>query len=153
MIVSVVWNSRRGESDWIICRFSFHTRENRGFSIVKSTQNKVFWFAILEVLGVVSMAVYASLLLLHRICADCTPSVFKSTSYKPSSPRPGGGTRCSCQEIHLFPSHLMDFQHMYYCSLHGIDIPLHYSFTYLLGIHGPNTWFISIALTLKFDKK
>ncbi|THH03403.1 hypothetical protein EW145_g6282 [Phellinidium pouzarii] len=35
----------------------FHTRENRGFAIVKSTQSKVFWFAVLEVLGVVTMAV------------------------------------------------------------------------------------------------
>ncbi|KAL5513952.1 hypothetical protein ACEPAG_2713 [Sanghuangporus baumii] len=35
----------------------FHTRENRGFSVVKSTQNKIFWFAVLEVLGVVGMAI------------------------------------------------------------------------------------------------
>ncbi|KAH8111602.1 emp24/gp25L/p24 family/GOLD-domain-containing protein [Phellopilus nigrolimitatus] len=35
----------------------FHTRENRGFAIVKSTQSKVFWFAVLEVLGVVGMAI------------------------------------------------------------------------------------------------
>jgi len=35
----------------------FHTRENRGFAVVKSTQNKVFWFAVLEVLGVVTMAI------------------------------------------------------------------------------------------------
>ncbi|EJC99544.1 uncharacterized protein FOMMEDRAFT_170466 [Fomitiporia mediterranea MF3/22] len=35
----------------------FHTRENRGFSIVKSTQSKIFWFAILEVMGVVGMAI------------------------------------------------------------------------------------------------
>jgi len=35
----------------------FHTRENRGIAVVKSTQNKVFWFAVLEVLGVVSMAI------------------------------------------------------------------------------------------------
>ncbi|KII84714.1 hypothetical protein PLICRDRAFT_45521 [Plicaturopsis crispa FD-325 SS-3] len=35
----------------------FHTRENRGFSIVKSTQNRLFWYAVLESLGVVGMAV------------------------------------------------------------------------------------------------
>jgi len=35
----------------------FHTRENRGFAIVKSTQSKIFWFGVLEVLGVVGMAV------------------------------------------------------------------------------------------------
>jgi protein ERP2 len=35
----------------------FHTRENRGFSIVKSTQNRLFWYAILESLAIVTMAV------------------------------------------------------------------------------------------------
>ncbi|KAF9474489.1 hypothetical protein BDN70DRAFT_815609 [Pholiota conissans] len=34
-----------------------HTQENRGFSIVKSTQNRLFWYAILESLGVIAMAV------------------------------------------------------------------------------------------------
>jgi len=36
----------------------FHTRENRGFSIVKSTRNRVFWYAVLESLGVIGMAVF-----------------------------------------------------------------------------------------------
>ncbi|KAI0740418.1 emp24/gp25L/p24 family/GOLD-domain-containing protein [Earliella scabrosa] len=36
----------------------FHTRENRGFDIVKSTQNRLFWYAVLESLGVVGMAVF-----------------------------------------------------------------------------------------------
>ncbi|KAJ7280381.1 emp24/gp25L/p24 family/GOLD-domain-containing protein [Mycena rebaudengoi] len=36
----------------------FHTRENRGFSIVKSTQNRLFWYAVLESLGVITMAVF-----------------------------------------------------------------------------------------------
>ncbi|KAJ7730908.1 emp24/gp25L/p24 family/GOLD-domain-containing protein [Mycena maculata] len=36
----------------------FHTRENRGFSIVKSTQNRLFWYAVLESLGIVAMAVF-----------------------------------------------------------------------------------------------
>ncbi|KAJ7641377.1 emp24/gp25L/p24 family/GOLD-domain-containing protein [Roridomyces roridus] len=36
----------------------FHTRENRGFSIVKSTQNRLFWYAVLESLGVIAMAVF-----------------------------------------------------------------------------------------------
>ncbi|KAF8645379.1 hypothetical protein AX16_007881 [Volvariella volvacea WC 439] len=35
-----------------------HTRERRGFSIVQSTQNKIFWYAIFEVLGIVGMAVF-----------------------------------------------------------------------------------------------
>ncbi|QRV81116.1 endosomal cargo receptor (Erp3) [Ceratobasidium sp. AG-Ba] len=35
----------------------FHTRENRGFSLVKSTRNKLFWYAILESVAIVSMAV------------------------------------------------------------------------------------------------
>ncbi|KAK2459854.1 hypothetical protein APHAL10511_008175 [Amanita phalloides] len=35
----------------------FHTRENRGFSIVKSTQNRLFWYAIFESLAIVAMAV------------------------------------------------------------------------------------------------
>ncbi|KAI0933329.1 hypothetical protein AcV7_004832 [Taiwanofungus camphoratus] len=35
----------------------FHTRENRGFDIVKSTQNRLFWYAVLETLGVIGMAV------------------------------------------------------------------------------------------------
>ncbi|KJA22719.1 hypothetical protein HYPSUDRAFT_164370 [Hypholoma sublateritium FD-334 SS-4] len=34
-----------------------HTQENRGFSIVKSTQNRLFWYAILESLGVIAMAI------------------------------------------------------------------------------------------------
>jgi len=34
-----------------------HTQENRGFSIVKSTQNRLFWYAVLESIGVVCMAV------------------------------------------------------------------------------------------------
>ncbi|OBZ73199.1 putative membrane protein C17A5.08 [Grifola frondosa] len=36
----------------------FHTRENRGFDIVKSTQNRLFWYAVLESLGVVAIAVF-----------------------------------------------------------------------------------------------
>ncbi|KAJ6617895.1 emp24/gp25L/p24 family/GOLD-domain-containing protein [Mycena sp. CBHHK59/15] len=36
----------------------FHTRENRGFSIVKATQNRLFWYAVLESLGVITMAVF-----------------------------------------------------------------------------------------------
>ncbi|KAI0039393.1 hypothetical protein FA95DRAFT_1504243 [Auriscalpium vulgare] len=36
----------------------FHTRENRGFSIVKSTQNRLFWYAVFETLGVVGMAIF-----------------------------------------------------------------------------------------------
>ncbi|KAJ7916532.1 emp24/gp25L/p24 family/GOLD-domain-containing protein [Mycena leptocephala] len=36
----------------------FHTRENRGFSIVRSTQNRLFWYAVLESLGVIAMAVF-----------------------------------------------------------------------------------------------
>ncbi|KAJ1303815.1 hypothetical protein OPQ81_008237 [Rhizoctonia solani] len=36
----------------------FHTRENRGFSLVKSTQNKLFWYAVLESLAIVCMAVF-----------------------------------------------------------------------------------------------
>ncbi|KIL58643.1 hypothetical protein M378DRAFT_170388 [Amanita muscaria Koide BX008] len=35
----------------------FHTRENRGFSIVKSTQNRLFWYALLESLAIVAMAI------------------------------------------------------------------------------------------------
>ncbi|KAG0707263.1 emp24/gp25L/p24 family/GOLD-domain-containing protein [Suillus ampliporus] len=35
----------------------FHTRENRGFSLVKSTQNRLFWYMVLEGLGIVGMAV------------------------------------------------------------------------------------------------
>ncbi|KAF9447069.1 hypothetical protein P691DRAFT_802980 [Macrolepiota fuliginosa MF-IS2] len=36
----------------------FHTSENRGFSIVKSTQDRLFWYAIFESLAVVGMAVF-----------------------------------------------------------------------------------------------
>jgi len=35
----------------------FHTRENRGFSIVRSTQNRLFWYAVFETLAVIAMAV------------------------------------------------------------------------------------------------
>ncbi|OCH84861.1 hypothetical protein OBBRIDRAFT_798721 [Obba rivulosa] len=35
----------------------FHTRENRGFDIVKTVQNRLFWYAVLECLGVIGMAV------------------------------------------------------------------------------------------------
>ncbi|EKM74699.1 hypothetical protein AGABI1DRAFT_80792, partial [Agaricus bisporus var. burnettii JB137-S8] len=35
----------------------FHTSENRGFSIVKSTQGRLFWYATFESLAVVGMAV------------------------------------------------------------------------------------------------
>ncbi|OSX62845.1 hypothetical protein POSPLADRAFT_1141787 [Postia placenta MAD-698-R-SB12] len=34
----------------------FHTRENRGFDIVKSTQNRLFWYAVFECAGVIGMA-------------------------------------------------------------------------------------------------
>ncbi|KAI9430094.1 emp24/gp25L/p24 family/GOLD-domain-containing protein [Lactarius indigo] len=34
----------------------FHTRENRGFSTVKSTQDRLFWYAVFETLGVIAMA-------------------------------------------------------------------------------------------------
>ncbi|KAJ4468887.1 emp24/gp25L/p24 family/GOLD-domain-containing protein [Lentinula aciculospora] len=36
----------------------FHTRDNRGFSIVQSTQNRLFWYAILESLAMVGMAIF-----------------------------------------------------------------------------------------------
>ncbi|KAG5650850.1 hypothetical protein H0H81_010765 [Sphagnurus paluster] len=36
----------------------FHTSENRGFDIVRSTQNRIFWYAILQTAGVIGMAVY-----------------------------------------------------------------------------------------------
>ncbi|KAI3612332.1 endosomal cargo receptor [Moniliophthora roreri] len=36
----------------------FHTRENRGFSIVKSTQNRLFWYAVFESIAIVGMAVF-----------------------------------------------------------------------------------------------
>ncbi|VDB91729.1 unnamed protein product [Peniophora sp. CBMAI 1063] len=35
----------------------FHTRENRGFSAVKGTQNSLFWYAVLETGAVIGMAV------------------------------------------------------------------------------------------------
>ncbi|EIW77827.1 hypothetical protein CONPUDRAFT_128791 [Coniophora puteana RWD-64-598 SS2] len=35
----------------------FHTRENRGFSLVKSTQNRLFWYGVFESLGVIAIAV------------------------------------------------------------------------------------------------
>ncbi|KAK7460598.1 hypothetical protein VKT23_009318 [Stygiomarasmius scandens] len=36
----------------------FHTRENRGFSVVKSTQNRLFWYAVLESVGIIGMAIF-----------------------------------------------------------------------------------------------
>ncbi|KAI0275508.1 emp24/gp25L/p24 family/GOLD-domain-containing protein [Russula aff. rugulosa BPL654] len=36
----------------------FHTRENRGFSIVKSTRNRLFWYAVFETLAVIAMAMF-----------------------------------------------------------------------------------------------
>ncbi|EJF56955.1 emp24/gp25L/p24 family/GOLD-domain-containing protein [Dichomitus squalens] len=36
----------------------FHTRENRGFDTVKSTQNRMFWNAVFESLAVIGMAVF-----------------------------------------------------------------------------------------------
>jgi len=36
----------------------FHTREARGFYTVKSTQNRLFWYAILECAGIIGMAVF-----------------------------------------------------------------------------------------------
>jgi len=36
----------------------FHTRENRGFSVVKSTQSRLFWYAVFESLAIVGMAVF-----------------------------------------------------------------------------------------------
>ncbi|GAW02928.1 emp24/gp25L/p24 family/GOLD-domain-containing protein [Lentinula edodes] len=36
----------------------FHTRDNRGFSIVQSTQNRLFWYAIFESLAMVGMAIF-----------------------------------------------------------------------------------------------
>jgi len=36
----------------------FHTRENRGFSTVQSTQTKIFWYAVLESLAIIGMAVF-----------------------------------------------------------------------------------------------
>jgi len=34
----------------------FHTREARGFSIVESTQNRIFWYAILDSCAIITMA-------------------------------------------------------------------------------------------------
>ncbi|KAI6012241.1 emp24/gp25L/p24 family/GOLD-domain-containing protein [Pisolithus marmoratus] len=35
----------------------FHTRETRGFSLVKNTQSRLFWYAVCESLAVVGMAI------------------------------------------------------------------------------------------------
>ncbi|KAH7923589.1 hypothetical protein BV22DRAFT_1113316 [Leucogyrophana mollusca] len=35
----------------------FHTRERRGFSLVTSTQNRLFWYGVFESVGVIGMAV------------------------------------------------------------------------------------------------
>jgi len=36
----------------------FHTREARGFYTVKSTQGRLFWYAVMECAGIVGMAVF-----------------------------------------------------------------------------------------------
>ncbi|KAF8993584.1 hypothetical protein BDZ89DRAFT_972731 [Hymenopellis radicata] len=36
----------------------FHTKERRGFDVVQSTQNKLFWYAVLETIGVIGMAMF-----------------------------------------------------------------------------------------------
>ncbi|KIY68256.1 hypothetical protein CYLTODRAFT_264929 [Cylindrobasidium torrendii FP15055 ss-10] len=36
----------------------FHTKERRGFDIVQSTQNKLFWYTFLEIVGVIGMAIF-----------------------------------------------------------------------------------------------
>ncbi|EIM85151.1 uncharacterized protein STEHIDRAFT_100168 [Stereum hirsutum FP-91666 SS1] len=36
----------------------FHTRENRGFSTVKSTQSRLFWYAIWQTACVIGMAIF-----------------------------------------------------------------------------------------------
>ncbi|KAK0242693.1 emp24/gp25L/p24 family/GOLD-domain-containing protein [Armillaria nabsnona] len=36
----------------------FHTKERRGFSVVQSTQNRLFWYAIFESCGVIAMAAF-----------------------------------------------------------------------------------------------
>ncbi|KAF5345386.1 hypothetical protein D9757_003909 [Collybiopsis confluens] len=36
----------------------FHTQDRRGFSIVQSTQNRLFWYAVFESLAIVGMAVF-----------------------------------------------------------------------------------------------
>jgi len=35
----------------------FHTREARGFSVVKSTQDRIFWYAVLDSCAIITMAV------------------------------------------------------------------------------------------------
>lgn len=35
----------------------FHTREARGFSTVESTQSRIFWYALLDSIAIISMAV------------------------------------------------------------------------------------------------
>ncbi|KAL4264236.1 EMP24/GP25L family protein [Pleurotus pulmonarius] len=35
----------------------YHTRENRGFSVVKSTINRLFWYTVIESLAVVGMSI------------------------------------------------------------------------------------------------
>jgi len=36
----------------------FHTREARGFYTVKSTQGRLFWYAVMECVGIIGMAVF-----------------------------------------------------------------------------------------------
>ncbi|KAG8911754.1 hypothetical protein FRC01_005541, partial [Tulasnella sp. 417] len=36
----------------------FHTRENRGMSLVQDTVNRMFWYAVLETSAIIGMAVY-----------------------------------------------------------------------------------------------
>ncbi|KAF5333649.1 hypothetical protein D9611_002233 [Ephemerocybe angulata] len=35
-----------------------HTQERRGFSVVKSTQNRLFWYAFIESVAIIGMAVF-----------------------------------------------------------------------------------------------
>ncbi|KIY44710.1 hypothetical protein FISHEDRAFT_50824 [Fistulina hepatica ATCC 64428] len=36
----------------------FHTRERRGYSIVESTQSRLYWYAIFATLGIIGMSVF-----------------------------------------------------------------------------------------------
>lgn len=92
---------------------SFHTRENRGFDTVKSTMkyvpqhyilfplltvknSRLFWYALLESLGVVGMAMYVALIVhLQSLDSHTAATVFRYISCRHSSQKQAESTKCN----------------------------------------------------------
>ena len=75
-----------------------HPQPNQAQNLLTHSRSRLFWYAILESLGIIAMAMYVfpcpSLIFYPKADEGWRVQACRYTSSKHSSPRPAGGTRC-----------------------------------------------------------